>query len=216
MDALNVARLRVPLVKRRLRWSARQTEDIRRSQKLLLDEAARDAPDVGRVVARQSARHGCCIDAGNMRLAKGTEAGRRRRARTDLVSRAGARAGRGRPALARGHRPEVADAAGEGGVKGTGLHWRQWARIRRQVLDKAGWRCNRCGNGPPLEVHHRDGDRRNNAPANLEPLCRDCHIRHHDPLKDRPHRARLARQNPRTGPPDYRAFVAKALGCVHA
>ena len=61
--------------------------------------------------------------------------------------------------------------------------------MRRRVLDAVGWRCERCGNGPPLEVHHRDGDRANNDPSNLEALCggpRGCHAREHDRLKDRP------------------------------
>ena len=66
------------------------------------------------------------------------------------------------------------------------LHWRAWERLRRAALDRAGWRCERCGNGPPLEVHHRDGDRANNEPGNLEPLCPDCHLAEHDPLDGQP------------------------------
>ena len=54
------------------------------------------------------------------------------------------------------------------------------------TLDRVGWRCERCGEGPPLEVHHRDRDRANNDPANLEAICKSCHIREHDRLKDRP------------------------------
>ena len=70
------------------------------------------------------------------------------------------------------------------------LHWRAWERLRRQCFDRGGkfgpWRCERCGTGPPLECHHRDGDRTNNAPGNLEALCLGCHLREHDRLKDRP------------------------------
>ena len=66
------------------------------------------------------------------------------------------------------------------------LHWRAWDRLRLSVLDAAGWRCERCGNGPPLEVHHRDCDRSNNDPANLEALCSGCHLWEHDRLRDRP------------------------------
>lgn len=39
--------------------------------------------------------------------------------------------------------------------------------------------CMMCGNRK-ADVHHRDGDRRNNDPANLQPLCRSCHIAHHN------------------------------------
>ena len=70
------------------------------------------------------------------------------------------------------------------------LHWRPWERLRRQCFDRGGefgpWRCERCGDGPPLELHHRDHDRRNNDPANLEALCPGCHIAEHDRLRGRP------------------------------
>ena len=39
--------------------------------------------------------------------------------------------------------------------------------------------CERCGVAERLEVHHRDHDRTNNDPANLETLCGPCHRRHH-------------------------------------
>lgn len=38
--------------------------------------------------------------------------------------------------------------------------------------------CERCG-APGRDVHHRDGDWRNNRPSNLERLCRPCHTTHH-------------------------------------
>lgn len=53
-------------------------------------------------------------------------------------------------------------------------------------MDAVGWRCERCGTGPPFEVHHKDGDRGNNDPENLEALCPPCHLAEHDRLKDRP------------------------------
>lgn len=40
--------------------------------------------------------------------------------------------------------------------------------------------CNRCP-VPAEVVHHRDENPRNNDPANLERLCRPCHINHHRP-----------------------------------
>ena len=63
---------------------------------------------------------------------------------------------------------------------------RQWERLRRRVLDAQNWRCERCRNGPPLEVHHRDGDRTHNALSNLEALCVRCHLAEHDRLKGQP------------------------------
>ena len=83
-DALDMARVRCEVVKRRSRYSE-ATEDIRRAQRLLLDDR--------RVVAPMSVAWSYSIgearivhDADNMRLAVGAEAGRRRRARTDLTS----------------------------------------------------------------------------------------------------------------------------------
>ena len=66
------------------------------------------------------------------------------------------------------------------------MRGRQWAKLRQHVLDAAGWRCERCGNGPPLEVHHIDHDRTNDAVDNLECLCTGCHLAEHDRLRDRP------------------------------
>lgn len=39
--------------------------------------------------------------------------------------------------------------------------------------------CERCGRDA-RDVHHRDGDWRNNAPQNLERLCRSCHVTEHN------------------------------------
>jgi hypothetical protein len=39
--------------------------------------------------------------------------------------------------------------------------------------------CERCGVTERLHVHHRDQDRTNNDPSNLETLCVLCHNRHH-------------------------------------
>ena len=65
------------------------------------------------------------------------------------------------------------------------LGWRALARFRRRVLDARGWRCERCGNGPPLELHHVRPLERGGAPfdpENVEVLCRGCHIQHHSRL----------------------------------
>ena len=55
----------------------------------------------------------------------------------------------------------------------------RWAALRRFVLDRDGWRCQRCGMFGRLEVHHRDGDPGHNDPGNLRTYCRSCHIREH-------------------------------------
>ena len=62
----------------------------------------------------------------------------------------------------------------------------RWRRIRRAVLDAAGWRCASC-RGYGNEVHHKvrivDGgepwDR-----SNLTVRCRACHLDEHHPDPD--------------------------------
>ena len=52
---------------------------------------------------------------------------------------------------------------------------------RELALRMYPWVCGRCAreftrkNVQLLEVHHRDGDRTNNALANIELLCPNCH-----------------------------------------
>ena len=58
----------------------------------------------------------------------------------------------------------------------------RWRRLRLAILERDGWRCKRCGRAGMLEVHHRKaiaegGDA--SDPANLETICRGCHIQHH-------------------------------------
>ena len=49
-------------------------------------------------------------------------------------------------------------------------------RLRRRILDERGWRCEECNRAGRLELHHVDGDRDNDIPANLKILCRPCHF----------------------------------------
>ena len=58
-----------------------------------------------------------------------------------------------------------------GDLRGT----RAWRRLRAQVLARDGRRCVVCGAAEGLEIHHVDGDPRNNAPGNLKTVCRACH-----------------------------------------
>lgn len=46
---------------------------------------------------------------------------------------------------------------------------------RRTAFEAHGRECTNCDAVDELEVHHRDGDRTNNDPENLLPLCTDCH-----------------------------------------
>ena len=62
-----------------------------------------------------------------------------------------------------------------------------WARARRAALDRDGWRCVECGHPGALEVHHVVPLDQGGAPldlANLQTLCRGCHIgAHMDPAR---------------------------------
>lgn len=57
------------------------------------------------------------------------------------------------------------------------------SHIRHYMLTKANYKCEKCGWNQrnqftgqiPLEVHHKDGDFRNNKEENLEVLCPNCH-----------------------------------------
>jgi 5-methylcytosine-specific restriction endonuclease McrA len=47
--------------------------------------------------------------------------------------------------------------------------------LARQVKERDGWRCQECGSPHDLEVHHVDGNPRNNLLRNLRTLCQTCH-----------------------------------------
>ena len=50
--------------------------------------------------------------------------------------------------------------------------------LRAIVLERDGYKCQRCGYAF-LEIHHIDGNRWNNDPNNLVTLCRKCHFEIH-------------------------------------
>lgn len=65
-----------------------------------------------------------------------------------------------------------------------------WHAVRLAALARGRWACHRCGDADPLamgeqrlspllHVHHRDRNKTNNDPANLEVLCRRCHWTEH-------------------------------------
>ena len=81
----------------------------------------------------------------------------------------------------------------------------RWARVRREVFDRDGWRCTKCGGAGSLECHHVTELRHGGDPydkANLQTFCRNCHVRHHNP----PDPARDA----------WRALVAEIASVVAA
>ena len=54
----------------------------------------------------------------------------------------------------------------------------KWARVRRRILDRDGWRCRGCDRPGKLQVHHitplyKGGEPY--APENLVALCPTCH-----------------------------------------
>ena len=75
------------------------------------------------------------------------------------------------------------------------LDRRRWARVRRAVFRRDRYRCRKCGKAGRLECDHLVPLRAGGDPwdmANLESLCRTCHIaktaaenRRPDPERDR-------------------------------
>jgi len=54
---------------------------------------------------------------------------------------------------------------------------RLYATLRRVVLERDGWRCQKCGSFRNLDIHHmrRRSALGDDAEANLITLCRNCH-----------------------------------------
>ncbi len=69
--------------------------------------------------------------------------------------------------------------AGRGSRYYAALEPSRWGRVRRQALERDGWRCRRCGRPGRLEVDHIRPLRQGGAAydlGNLQTLCRGCHI----------------------------------------
>ena len=59
---------------------------------------------------------------------------------------------------------------------------RQWSRVRTTALDRDAWACVKCGKAGRLEVDHikpLDAGGALYDLANLQTLCRGCHLERH-------------------------------------
>ncbi len=64
----------------------------------------------------------------------------------------------------------------------TKIYKRKWAEEKFFGGNRTtiGARCNRCGaDNIVLVIHHKDRNKSNNLPTNLEVLCRACHMNEH-------------------------------------
>ena len=61
------------------------------------------------------------------------------------------------------------------------LRLERWWVLRKQVLRRANWRCERCGQRGPLDVHHLTYERFGREMlGDLQALCRGCHDEAHE------------------------------------
>ena len=82
----------------------------------------------------------------------------------------------------------------------------RWRKLRAQLFDAANWRCAVCG-GMARELDHVKPTEQGGArwePANLQPICRSCHI-----AKTR--REREIRRGPETA---WQKLVASRLEVI--
>lgn len=57
-------------------------------------------------------------------------------------------------------------------MPGAGVHSDEYREV---CFSNHGEECVICGDAGELVAHHVDGDRSNNSPENLRPMCRSCH-----------------------------------------
>ena len=59
-----------------------------------------------------------------------------------------------------------------------------YRRLMKKVLERDGWRCQKCGSLENLQVHHKikRSHQGNDALENLVTLCAYCHLQEHAQL----------------------------------
>jgi 5-methylcytosine-specific restriction endonuclease McrA len=69
-------------------------------------------------------------------------------------------------------------------VKRIQLGKQVYRRLLKRVLERDGWRCQKCGSLKDLQVHHQTHRSRqgNDSLANLVTLCAYCHMEEHGQL----------------------------------
>ena len=65
------------------------------------------------------------------------------------------------------------------------LNQEAYALLRRQILERDGWRCQGCGSAENLQIHHKEfrSQSGNDSEENLITLCSECHTEIHMTLK---------------------------------
>ena len=79
----------------------------------------------------------------------------------------------------RASRAEACSEIGRRNYQGSGPSHHSWKTGIGTFTQHRKDICERCGSTEYLCAHHRDEDRTNNAPENIETLCKKCHQNHH-------------------------------------
>lgn len=55
-----------------------------------------------------------------------------------------------------------------------------WVELSRMAKERAKYKCEDCWISDKLQTHHKDHNKWNNSPSNLQALCFNCHAKHHN------------------------------------
>ncbi len=83
---------------------------------------------------------------------------------------------------------------------------RIYRRLMKRVLERDGWRCQKCGSIENLQVHHqiRRSRQGNDSLENLVTLCAYCHMEEHGQLYFDPRAIQAAAKPETRGTPHNR------------